>query len=59
VIRDTQVSGRVVAQLDLPHLRAAADVHRRVVPVTQPSVAPRRWLALMSRPTARWPGGQL
>ena len=30
----------------------------RAVPVTQPLVAARRWLALMSRPTARWPAGQ-
>jgi len=29
----------------------------RAVPVTQPEVTARMWLALMSSPTARWPSG--
>lgn len=30
----------------------------RAVPVTQPLLTPRKWLALMSRPTAMYPAGQ-
>ena len=58
VIRETQVS----SPASLVNSMAQTWVLRpmctgRVVPMTQPLVTPLRWLALMSRPTVRWPSG--
>ena len=56
--RDAGQLSLVVHHVDPPDPGGPADAYRRAVPVTQPLVAARRWLALMSRPTARWPAGR-
>jgi len=60
VIRDTQVISPASFVMSICHTCVVRPMCTgRVMPVTQPLVAPFRWLALMSRPTARWPSGQL
>ena len=54
VSRDTQVSSPASLCISMCHTCVVRPMCTgRAVPVTQPLVAERRWLALMSRPTAR------
>lgn len=58
VIRETHVSRPLSSVSSICQTCVVRPVWTgRAIPVTQPSVTLRKWFALMSRPSARWPGG--
>src|SRR5205085_9521591 len=58
VMRETQVSSPASLVMSICHTCVVRPrCTGRAVPVTQPVMAERKWLALMSSPTARWPSG--